>query len=275
MILSFKMDFISFEKYLISLIDEMDIISDDLKSAMKYSVSRGGKRLRPKFSLLTAAAFDIEPEVVYPYAAALEMIHEFSLIHDDLPCMDNDDFRRGKETTHVIYGEMNALLSGDALLNLAAEISFNDLLKNNDINKVWAYKFLFNKSGALGMIGGQAFENEANDSVEDYYKTIDGKTVALFECSIYGTGLYLGLDKSKLELLAELSINIGQGFQAIDDRSDKDGIYKISKEKCCNIINSCKINIDSLYKSLSELEASINGYKDITDVLFSKEFINN
>ena len=98
------MDFSNFEEYLTSTIEQMDISSDNLKSAMIYSVKRGGKRLRPKFSLLTANAFDIDPKLIYPYAAALEMIHEFSLVHDDLPCMDNDNFRRGKETTHVVYG---------------------------------------------------------------------------------------------------------------------------------------------------------------------------
>ncbi len=273
--MSFKMDFSNFEEYLTSTIEQMDISSDNLKSAMIYSVKRGGKRLRPKFSLLTANAFDIDPKLIYPYASALEMIHEFSLVHDDLPCMDNDDFRRGKETTHVVYGEMNALLAGDGILNLAAEISFDDLLDSNNINKVRAYKFLFNKAGALGMIGGQAFESVAKSSKEDYLKTINGKTVALFECAIYGSGLYLGLGEKELNLLANLSINIGQGFQAIDDRSDEDGIYKISKEECQKIINDCKNNIDSIYKSLSELDASVNGYKEITDVLFSKEFINN
>lgn len=268
------MDFSNFEEYLISMLEEMNILGDNLKSAMIYSVKRGGKRLRPKFSLLTANAFGIDTQTVYPYAAALEMIHEFSLVHDDLPCMDNDDFRRGKETTHVVYGEMNALLAGDGLLNLAAEISFDDLLDSNNINKVRAYKFLFNKAGALGMIGGQAFESVAKSSKEDYLKTINGKTVALFECAIYGSGLYLGLNERKLELLADLSINIGQGFQAVDDRSDEDGIYKISKKECQKLINDCKNNIDSIYKSLSELDVSVNGYKEITDVLFSQEFIN-
>ena len=263
-----------FENFLINKINEKNIQSNNLKKAMLYSVERGGKRLRPGLILLTAQAFNFDVKELYNYAAALEMVHEFSLVHDDLPSMDNDDLRRNKPTTHIVYGEADALLAGDALLNLAFEISLNDMNNNFSKNKLKAYEFMFKKSGSEGMIDGQSFEMIANNDVNDYIKTIENKTCALFQIAIYGSGLYLGLDDRYLNILDKLSYYIGIGFQVVDDKSDNDGIYNISKKHGDDIILECKNNIDSIYDKLLDCNININGYKELTDTLFSRDFIN-
>lgn len=263
-----------FEPNLEEFILKKDLLSKDLKDAMLYSLNRGGKRLRPGLSLLTTETFGYKANYIYSYAAALEMIHEFSLIHDDLPCMDNDDYRRGKPATHKVFGETNALLAGDALLNLSSEIAFKDMLENYNENKIKAYSLMFKNAGSEGMIDGQSFELVAKKNLDDYMSTILKKTYALFEISIYGTGIYLGLSEEILAILKDLSYNIGIGFQVIDDKCDKDGIYLISTSEGDKIIKDCKKNIDSIYEELNNKNFDVNGYKELTDRIFSKDFIN-
>lgn len=261
-----------FNNFLEATIKEKNILSTDLKDAMLYSLNSGGKRLRPRLVMITAKIFGSKPDYVYNYAAALEMIHEFSLVHDDLPCMDDDDYRRGVLTTHKAFGETNALLAGDALLNLASEIAFKDILDDYNENKVKAYNLMFINSGSEGMIDGQSFELIANNTIEDYMITITKKTQALFDTSIYGTGLYLGLQCEILSILKELSYYFGIGFQVIDDKNDNDGIYQISKTDAENILFECENKINDIYNTLVDKGFDIFGYKELTDKLFSNDF---
>ena len=117
------------EQALLEYVNKWPMEHEKLREAMKYSLSAGGKRLRPILMLAVADLYNTSYESVLPYACAMEMIHTYSLIHDDLPCMDDDDLRRGKPTSHKVFGEPTALLAGDALLNLAFEIILEDILK--------------------------------------------------------------------------------------------------------------------------------------------------
>ena len=140
--------------------------------AMNYSVSAGGKRLRPMLMLETYRMFGGTSKVIEPFMAAIEMIHTYSLIHDDLPAMDNDEYRRGRKTTHVVYGEAMAILAGDALLNYAFETAASAFVLdegNPAIGK--AFMILASKAGVYGMIGGQVVD------VESEGKEIDADTL--------------------------------------------------------------------------------------------------
>ena len=128
--------------------------------AMNYSVKAGGKRLRPVIMLMVCDMFGGCEKDVIPFACALEMIHTYSLIHDDLPAMDNDDLRRGKPTNHKVFGEAMAILAGDALLNKAFEVVASNSYKNSE-NAIKAMAYLFNASGTEGMIGGQVVDIES------------------------------------------------------------------------------------------------------------------
>ena len=129
--------------------------------AMAYSVEAGGKRLRPVIMLMTAKMLGLSEDNVMPFAAALEMIHTYSLIHDDLPAMDNDDLRRGKPTNHIVYGEAMAILAGDGLLNLAAETVSDASYSIPSERVLKAVCELFTASGTKGMIGGQVTDIES------------------------------------------------------------------------------------------------------------------
>ena len=164
--------------------------------AMEYSLMAGGKRIRPLMLELAAWAASGRPEAmeeVRPFAVALEMIHTYSLIHDDLPAMDNDDYRRGKETTHKVYGEAMGILAGDALLNFAYETAAKAFDIRCDERTGQAYKVLAGKAGVYGMVGGQVVDVESEKSDEEEKKNITRdkldfiyklKTSALIESSM-------------------------------------------------------------------------------------------
>ncbi|MBQ7779348.1 MAG: polyprenyl synthetase family protein [Clostridia bacterium] len=208
------------DEYLSGSIDEISVLTD----SMKYSASSGGKRIRPFLTLEVAKMFGGKKEAALPYACAIEMIHTYSLIHDDLPCMDNDDVRRGKPTNHIVFGEANALLAGDALLTKAFEVaSTNEFVSNK--NKVEAVLLLAQNAGADGMIGGQVLDlagekerlSEKTHLMMNRMKT--GcliRTSALLGClsAGYGEGTFEYLDTKKY---AE---NIGLAFQIEDDILD-------------------------------------------------------
>lgn len=127
--------------------------------AMNYSVKAGGKRLRPLLMLETAKLFCDETENIFPFMAAIEMIHTYSLVHDDLPAMDNDEYRRGKKTTHAKYGEDLGILAGDGLLNLAYEVMSDAIIEAGDTEKAAkAFQIIAKKAGAFGMVGGQTVD---------------------------------------------------------------------------------------------------------------------
>lgn len=204
-----------------------------LEEAMNYSLLAGGKRMRPLLMLETYRMFGgKKEELVRPFAAALEMIHTYSLIHDDLPAMDNDDLRRGRPTNHKAYGEAIAILAGDGLLNLAAETASKAFDYCEDINEYKrvgeAMARLFTYSGAKGMIGGQVLdilsEEGKKEKTEDFFLTMyDLKTGGLIKAAfVIGAGL-AGAENSEAKIMEKVGTASGLVFQLQDDILDING----------------------------------------------------
>ncbi len=192
-----------------------------VNQAIEYSLTVGGKRLRPALVYQTAKLFDKDDENIDRIAVAIEMIHTYSLIHDDLPCMDDDDFRRGQPSCHKKFNEAVAVLAGDGLLNLAAEILLDGKYSQEYFN---AIKFIFNCSGIGGMIGGQAVdidENKVND-----FETLDflteNKTSKLISACVGAVCIYCNGSINQFEALQTFAENFGKAFQAADDLIDSD-----------------------------------------------------
>ncbi len=203
----------------------LDVNGYGLEKPMEYSLLSGGKRLRPFIAIEAYKLFSKKDDIerVLPYACALEMIHTYSLIHDDLPCMDNDDYRRGKPTSHKIFGEANALLAGDALLTYAFSVaSSNDMVSDASVRN--AVRALADCAGFSGMCGGQMLDiNCGISSYQELEKMHELKTGALIKCAVL-LGYYAFCDKPDAQIVDDLSkfaINIGVAFQIRDDILDK------------------------------------------------------
>lgn len=196
-----------------------------LFEAMNYSVLAGGKRIRPMLMLETYRLFGgIDTLVLEPFIAAIEMIHTYSLVHDDLPAIDNDEYRRGRKTTHVVYGEDMAILAGDGLLNYAYEVACSAFDHTKDYKTVAdALKILTSKPGIYGMIGGQVVDVQANnkqvekDKLDFIYRL---KTGALIEASMLIGATLAGASKEKLNIIGNLALDVGLAFQIQDDILD-------------------------------------------------------
>lgn len=188
----------------------------------RYSLLAGGKRLRPILFLEFAKIFGADKESAMPYACALEMIHTYSLIHDDLPCMDNDEFRRGMKTNHMVYGEAIALLAGDALLNRAYEIMLRASV-NKGSNAVNAMYCIASNSGIEGMVGGQVIDlvSEGIDiSGETLIDMYSKKTCGLLRAACEGGAAFAGADHTVLQTVREYATQLGIAFQIRDDILD-------------------------------------------------------
>ena len=195
-----------------------------LLEAVDYSMLVGGKKLRPLLMQQTYVMFGGSSAVIQPFMAAIEMIHTHSLIHDDLPAMDNDEYRRGKKTTHVVYGEAMAILAGDALLNLAYETAsraFDMEPENPGIGR--AFQILSGKTGYDGMIGGQSVDVEyVNQPLtqEQLYFIYRLKTGALIEASMMIGAVLAGASEAEIEKVQQIARNVGLAFQIQDDILD-------------------------------------------------------
>jgi geranylgeranyl diphosphate synthase type II len=195
---------------------------------MNYSILAGGKRIRPMLILETYRLYGKDnEEILEPFIAAIEMIHTYSLVHDDLPALDNDDYRRGRKTTHAVYGEAMAILAGDALLNYAYEVATKafDIAKSHDafIQVANALKILARKPGIYGMIGGQVVDVQLTDSEipkEKLNFIYELKTSALIEASMLIGATLAGASQIELEKIEEAARNIGLAFQIQDDILD-------------------------------------------------------
>lgn len=196
--------------------------------AMEYSLYAGGKRLRPVLMYETFKMFGGRGTVIEPFMAAIEMIHTYSLVHDDLPAMDNDEYRRGKKTTHVVYGEDMAILTGDALLNYAFETAvkaFEKSNKNSYERVAKALKVLSEKAGIFGMIGGQTVdvESEKKSLTVDEDKLLyifKLKTSALIEASMMAGAILAGASDEQVDIIQNVARNVGIAFQIQDDVLD-------------------------------------------------------
>ena len=195
-------------------------------TAMNTTVKAGGKRLRPMLINETYQMFGGKGDIVKPFMAAIEMIHTYSLIHDDLPALDNDDYRRGQKTCHIVYGEDMAILAGDALLNYAYEVAtkaFDLAEKDEMMNVVEAVKILARKPGIYGMIGGQVADVELEGtplSMEQILFIHKNKTSALIEACMMIGAVLAGASKEDVMAMEECGEYIGLAFQIQDDILD-------------------------------------------------------
>ena len=195
--------------------------------AMNYSVRAGGKRLRPILMEETYHMFGGSSAVIEPFMAAIEMIHTYSLVHDDLPAMDNDEYRRGKKTTHAVYGEAMGILAGDALLNLAYETAAKAFdMEVADARVARAFTVLAKKAGVYGMVGGQVVdvESEKSDDCPITREKLDFiyrlKTGALIESSMMIGAILAGASSDEVSRVEQIAAKLGLAFQIQDDVLD-------------------------------------------------------
>lgn len=232
---------------------------------MEYSLFSEGKRFRPLLSLLTAKALDRPLEEALPMAAAVELIHTYSLIHDDLPSLDNDDMRRGRPTNHKVYGEADALLAGDALLTLA----FAALAESRSSYLRSALKRLAEAAGAAGMVGGQVLdihgENPDERALTDIHRL---KTGALICVSVEGTAALLGALPEQIQELSEYGAALGFAFQLADDIEDYDpnNVEKINYAGRLGVEKTRRLlqdTSDKALKALARFDASADGLREM------------
>ena len=204
--------------------------------AMNYSILAGGKRLRPMLMQETFRLFGGLGEVVEPFMAALEMVHTYSLVHDDLPCMDNDEYRRGQKTTHVVYGEGMAVLAGDGLLNYAFETAVRAFDKAETVDEMRrvaaSMKILADRAGIDGMIGGQCADLEAEKPETDVTEEMllyihEHKTAALIQAAMTIGAALAGASQEEIDALERCACNIGLAFQIQDDILDVTGSLEV------------------------------------------------
>lgn len=212
-----------------SYVTEKNSPEGTIYKAMKYSLMAGGKRLRPVLALAACEMLGGEEEEVLPYGCALEMIHTYSLIHDDLPAMDNDDYRRGRLTNHKVFGEAMAILAGDALLNLAFETMLQHSASRKDEKaaaRIKAMEIIAQAAGSRGMIGGQVvdLESEGKDIPVEILEYMHRcKTGALIKAPVLAAAGLCGAKENQIPLLDEYATCIGLAFQIKDDILDVEG----------------------------------------------------
>lgn len=271
-----------FNKRLEEFCDKLDCTPEVLRRSLTYSLMLGGKRVRPVLMLAVADAIRTDKERVLDFALALELIHTYSLIHDDLPDMDNDDFRRGQPSNHKVFGAANAILAGDGLLNTAYSVLFDQCFKGNEY--VSAAKYICDCAGVYGMIAGQSadilHENDETVSEEDLefiYSRKTGKliTAATVTPSILNGGKYF----SELKMLGN---KFGYLFQLTDDILDVEGAFektgkslgKDEKEgKLTGVrvygLDNCKLRVDVIGDDCIRIIDGIDG-----DTSFLYNFVN-
>ena len=200
--------------------------------AMNYSVRAGGKRLRPMFIAETCRMYGGRRELAEPFMAALEMIHTYSLVHDDLPCMDNDEYRRGRKTTHAVYGEGMAVLAGDGLLNFAYETALKAFSQTKSEAEtqavVRATEILAGNAGIYGMVGGQCADIEAEEEPQLVSAALlnyihEHKTACMIESGFMIGAVLAGAPDEDVALLRGIASDIGIAFQIRDDILDVTG----------------------------------------------------
>lgn len=222
-----------------------------IHKAIRYSVFAGGKRLRPILVMAGAEAVGGSIHDVLPIACGIEFIHTYSLIHDDLPALDNDDFRRGKPTNHKVFGEDIAILAGDALLTLAFEVISGHYNRSKGFDKVLRIiNEIARACGTMGMIGGQVIDLESEGREIDF-KTLDyihnHKTGALIITSIRVGAIYSDATESQLEILTRYAEKIGLLYQIVDDLLDIKGDIKKTGKSVGSDIKNNKSTYPAIY----------------------------
>ena len=242
------------EKLLVKYLPKAEGYQSQIMEAMEYSVMAGGKRLRPMLMQETYHLFGGEGKEIEPFMVAMEMIHTYSLVHDDLPAMDNDEYRRGRKTTHVVYGEAMAILAGDALLNYAFETAASAFVLdegNPAIGK--AFMILASKAGVYGMIGGQVVdvESEGKEIDADTLKFIHiHKTSALLESAMLIGAVLAGASEQQQRTVELAARELGLAFQIRDDILDVTG----NTDELGKPVGSDEKNHKNTYVALEGLE---------------------
>ena len=232
--------------------------------AMNYSVLAGGKRLRPMLMQETYRMFGGEGKLVEPFMAAIEMIHTYSLVHDDLPAMDNDEYRRGKKATHAVYGEAMGILAGDGLLNLAFETAAEAFTMEVSPRTARAIQILSRKAGIYGMIGGQTVEVESEgqplsrEKLDFIYRL---KTSALIEASMMIGAVLAGASDQEMAAMESVATDVGVAFQIQDDILDVTSTLEVLGKP----IHSDDKNHKTTYVTLEGLEKAREDVKVISE----------
>lgn len=240
--------------------------------AMNYSLMAGGKRLRPMMMQETYRLFGGNGTVIEPFMAAIEMIHTYSLVHDDLPAMDDDEYRRGRKTTHTVYGEAIGILAGDGLLNYAFETALKAFEEPQaDLRKVaQAMAVLARKAGVYGMIGGQTADIKAEEQTESLTRDQllyihENKTAALIQAAMMVGAILAGAAKEEVSRIEKCAYNIGIAFQIQDDILDVIG----DSEELGKPVGSDEKNHKQTYVTLNGLKQSQDEVRTL-----SKEAVN-
>lgn len=248
-----------------------------LEQAMRYAVFPGGKRFRPVLSMACAEALQKDPALVLPLACALELVHSFSLIHDDLPAMDDDDYRRGKASTHRIFGEAQALLAGDALVILAFQVLSSAASTGVSPRAILAtLQDLAESSGLAGMVGGQSLDILYQDTEieEETLRLIDRKkTGALIRCAVRGAALLCEAQDPILSRLTRFGEKMGLLFQAVDDILDAEADEKVSFVHLLGVEGTRKVAEAMAREALEELEGlgpSFDRLRDLVDLILKR-----
>jgi geranylgeranyl diphosphate synthase type II len=260
--------------------------------AMNYSILAGGKRLRPMLLQETYKMFHGEEGLEEPFMAALEMIHTYSLVHDDLPCMDDDEYRRGRKTTHAVYGEGMAVLAGDALLNFAFETAVTAFSRTENaqgMERVYrALSILAGKAGIFGMIGGQTADIEAenigSEVTQDQLLFIYGyKTAALIQSAMMIGATLAGASDEELLKIETCAYSVGIAFQIQDDILDITGSLEVlgkqtgSDEKnhkstyvALNGMERAKAEVERLSEEAADILSSFDNRNEFLEALIKQ-----
>lgn len=255
------------DDYLLKYFDHLtnSVSEKKLIEAMRYSITGGGKRIRPVLTLAIAKMMSKNALEVMPFAAAIEMVHTYSLIHDDLPAMDNDDYRRGKLTNHKVFGEAMAILAGDALLNEAFDLLLNSAIQSGEKMEqfIKASLIVASAAGKQGMIAGQVIDMDSEGkqtsevTLKDMHKK---KTGALIKASILAPAVYLGASAEHIKALTSYAENIGVAFQIKDDILDVES----TTEELGKAVGSDEKNKKTTYVSLYGLDGAKAMLLDVT-----------
>lgn len=266
---------VNIEDLLNEYMPKVEGYQNNIFDSMNYSLKAGGKRLRPILTLEACKLVGGNEKDAYPFAVAIEMIHTYSLIHDDLPALDNDDLRRGRKTNHKVYGEAMAILAGDGLLNYAYEIMLRESLSKGEPEKyLKAINEIAKASGIYGMIGGQVVDIESEGKSIDMEK-LDfihmNKTAAIIIGCMRAGAIIGGASEEELENVTKYAKNIGLSFQIVDDILDIVG----DEAKLGKKVGSDIDNEKSTYPSLIGLEKSKEtANKLIAEAKMSIDYIN-
>lgn len=262
-----------FEDFLINTLQDGLLPNTTLYQAMNYSVSAGGKRIRPLLLLAVLNAFGKDPRVGFEVATALEYIHTYSLIHDDLPAMDNDALRRGKPTNHIVYGEDMAILAGDGLLTYAFEVVATSPLSND--KKVKLITALAKSAGPTGMVAGQVADMEAEKKQVPLNKLKEihaRKTGELLRFAAVAGGIVADASTTALSSLEKYALHLGLAFQIRDDIMDVIGdVSELGKETGMDAIHEKSTYpnlltlvgaIEALHEELAQAKKALNHEKN-------------